>query len=851
MRVAGVYEWSRVAGRADTIWDWAKVLIRVGDRMWRGFWAVIEGRPGSTRRPVARLVLAIVMCLLAGAAAGPGHARAASGSLLPQERIVTRFVPLTAGTTLGGLSRGQPGRGLLLYYRRGEPLTSPSLVVQLWEGRGSAQPRARVYTAPVGRRFVPVQVLGGGRVVLQEGLRPSIDIQELGAAWVRNGFPNYDLNVAIYGPVQAMWGSGPLSGGSPGYVGRLGPHELAYHIIIRAAPDGEPLWDLRTLVPTFPGSGYVRGNYAQRECFTHISWGSSPSPDWPFVAFSGGFLQPSGEVVPPIVVNWSTGKVTTFSEVVSVRLQRCSYDFYSLTPILIGKNNKPDFESPWGLYNLAGSEHGYPSLVIRNEHFGANDPWSVGTDPQRLTAAPLNPRQTEDIRYSWADHPGNLLFNYKVDVFGFLPYSEYVPIAGGRSRVLAPPYGAYPSWVVGHRWPSTTFIDTNGGGYASSEGIYQWPAQSVGTRYWSGWSAVPNLKALGPLPVGLRGEYRVGTNHRPWLYGSNIDRKLHLLYAQGGLWNLGGGDVLRESNLTGGPYIDAWTLAKQVAAAGSNSKVPGPSYQTVSSLYELKGYLIYGGAHGIVIRKARGVSNSFRTLPPTNHASWVAFVHAVKPYRSGRNPRHLYTWVQAFRGSAFELPGARLVRVVAEARGFQLQVSLPATVHPSGELPGLKPLSGVREQVWLFASSPSGGQWEVAATVGPRLSAQGVGPAALRALHPGVLHVRVRDAGNVDWNGTVTVSHGDHVLVTRQMMIHGGSTALLSVAWSPAAAGAQTVSVRAAGLVVGRFAVLVASAQRAAIFRLGHLSGWNGWGAAMGLLLLSAGGVLAAWRRPW
>lgn len=776
------------------------------------------------------------------AAAAGTHASA------PASRAVLRadFLPMRpAGVTLAGLSRGAVGAGALVLYTANRGPNRPSVVVVLTHAAAGGNATARVYAAPPGVAWVPLR-LAHGRVTIEPGLSPALILRAQGGYWRRDGHPNYNLDVQVFGPVQAMWGSGPESGTSLGYVGELKPGELGYDITIRAQADGTPAWDLRQLVPPFPGEGFYRTNYAQRECPGHPAWGPTVERLWPYVSTSRGFLEPSGVIEPPIVVDWATGKVTMFGEVVSVRSERCSYDFYSLTRLRPGRVNRPDFESPWGLYDLSGQDRGLPSLIIRTQHFPSNDPWSTGDDPALLQGAPLDNRPTEDIRYSWADHPGNQLFNYKVDVYGDRAYPDVVSIAGGSLRVRAPAYAQYPGWVVDHRWPSTTFIDTNGGDYATSEGIYQWPAQSIGTRYWRGWSSRPRLSDLGGLLVGLRGEYRVGSSHRPWLYASNVDLRLHLLDAQGGLWNLGGGAYLVEGNLTGGPHIDSWTLERfrPSAVVVPHDKAP---HRVVSALDELDGFLLYSGPHGVTLRRAAGLHNGLRVLPPTDHATWLRFVAAVRPYRVGRNPRHLSTWIAAFSGPSASWSRATLRDVTATSTGFSAVLTAAQGGVVQQGLPGLSVPGPGR---WLLIWNRSrGGQWRIVPARGPAVHAVIIVPLNARALRPTHLRLLVTNEGNVPWAGTLWVITGSTTLYENAASVAGTGRLAVRLPWSPPAGGLTRVVVLAAGQRIGGGSVVVHASPRPGAARLFAVSGWDGWDTAMGAVLLGCVAVGFAWRR--
>lgn len=566
------------------------------------------------------------------------------------------FVSLTH-TSLKSLSQGGSGRGVLLYYNGKNPHTVLAVILK-------KRPKSSIATALVYDDLNPSQIEALKRNKRAQGIHPVLKMEAFGGWWVRNGKPNYNLDVSVYGSIYAMWGADP--GFSQSYLYKVHRSELLSTIEIRTGKHGIPLWDYRRLIPSFPNSGYLRVNYAQRESsVSHWTYLPSPSPQWPYIAYSGTFLQQTpNELNPPIVVNWKTGRVTRFSEVVSVRSQANGYDFYSLHSFSLNHVNRPDFESPWGFYNLAGKSEPLPNLIIRTQHYYAKDPFSVGTDPKLLLGKPLLNKPQEDVRYSWAVHPGNVAFDYKVDVYGFHSYNQVTSLAGGKIKVQAPSYQNYPSWVIGHRWPSTAFVEASPTGYRTSEGIYPWAAQDIGTPYWMGWSSQPSLKQFQSIPQGLRGEYRIGLNHHPTLYVSPIDDRLHLLYAQGGLWNLGHNYFLKEENLDGGPYINQWTLVQDIH--GKN--------KTISMVAALPGYLIYSSDDRISIKQVTYNPSLFTILPPTNKSTWSNFVHKTEAYRQGKNPHDLASWLNAF--PAKTISGVGIVKHISETpNAFTLEIT--------------------------------------------------------------------------------------------------------------------------------------------------------------------------------
>ena len=184
--------------------------------------------------------------------------------------------------------------------------------------------------------------------------------------------------------------------------------------------EGVPLWDLRSLIPDFPGRGYYRTNYVERRCATPLVLQPGVSPAWPFVAAAGSFEQERGKLLPPIVVDWQRARITYFSELVTARRQNCSYTSYSIEPLKLGTVNQANFETPFGFYDLSGQGQGVPNLIVRAQRFAANDPWSSTMDNDVQHGRPV-PREFATFRYSWRDDVGDQRWDYKVELLGSHP----------------------------------------------------------------------------------------------------------------------------------------------------------------------------------------------------------------------------------------------------------------------------------------------------------------------------------------------------------------------------------------------------------------------------------------------
>ena len=736
----------------------------------------------------------------------------ATAASVGSSRIEVRYFR-TSGGSLRNLVAGGVGSGVLDYYKVGLGWQSPSLLVQLSHSAKSKIALARVFDVSVASH--PLVRLQDGRIVVSSTFHPVLVMRAVGGWWKRGGKANYSLTVDAYGPMYAMWGG-------PTYPTKILPHELLARIVTHANSQGVPQWDFRQLVPQYPGDGVIRSNYAQRTGPGPLRFVSSVSPLWPYVAKSGYFTQPNGQMVPPIIVNWNTGKVTMFSEIVTVREQNDSYDFYSITPITVGKVNHPDFETPWGFYDLSGRGQGYPNLIIRNEHYFADDPYSVGIARYLLGTSGI-PKPNEVIRYTWADHPGNDYFNYMINVFGYNSYTTKVPIMNGRTWVVAPAYHSYPEWVIDHKWPITTFIDTNGGGYATSEGIYQWSSRTS-LRYLLGWTSHPNLSEFQSIIKGFRGEYRLGVARRPLLYMSPIDHEIHLLYAQVGLSNLGGGVILREENENGGPYLNVWQLWQMASSSVKHlgTKKRSRSLKEVAQLAIADGYAIDSGPKGVTIERLSNPSQSLGTIsPPTTHDTWLSFKHSVKTLGKGANPLDLADWVAAIPGVRMRIAHSTLRDLHITSNGFQFVLSESKPII-TGKVLGvtIPPSTGT----YVVRYSKGTGTWSVLPGSVPKLSASIRSTAQAKTLYPMNIAVAVTNHGSEPWDGPVRVAVGSEVLSSQTPWIGGGSKDSTAVTWDPSFSGSHEIRVYAGNKLIAQTAVDVAATGRGSISSLLSLS---------------------------
>lgn len=755
--------------------------------------------------------------------------------------ITVKYLSLS-GATLAQLSAGQSGSGVLAYYvnetdqEGAPPLGRPNLTVLLTKTPGARTSMAEIWDTSAGKGYVSITRQKSGHLVLNAPAVPTIMMTAIGGWWVRNGIPNYNLHIEITGQVCAMWGAGPDCGANPGYLGALTQGQSNFIIETRDPQRvGIPEWDLRTLVPPMPGSGVVRSSYAQRECASPFKRLPSPAPAWPYVVAQGTFLQSPGTFQPPIVVDWTQSRIVDFAELVTVRGQNCSYAFYSLTPITPGKLNTPDFEAPFAFYDLSHQGKGEPNLIIRSGHYYAGDPWLASELPpnQRSGAPPL-----ENIRYSWKQGVGDGKFDYKVDLFGTIPYNDHTEIAGDSAAVNAPAYDQLPQWVVDHSWPAATFIDTEGHSYATSEGLYDWPAQAPGLPYLLGLSDTPETSAFTPLPLGFRGEVNFDLHQRPFLYFSPVDGQLHLLGATQGTYQVNQTQHVEYRSLSGGDHIDDWKLFNGSKLIGELVQVPGG--------------LIYSANGRVSFLKANIPTEKFRALPPTDHASWVKLGQQLDANKRAFTADDLAAMFSQFSGLRTTIHVAIMSDFRMTASGYHFELYL----QPHYDLGGLAINGVTRTGSYAVSFTARTHEFNAAPLTSPDpVLTMTSFSANARALTPVGLRLNLQNPGTADAplaSLIVTVQHegSQPQLIAQQLLsLNGGSQKTVVASWTPTAAGNWIVNAKLylpRGKVVDHTTRFNATTPSAPGWRTVITAAWPAmpaWGYLLALVGLASLGV--------
>ncbi len=448
------------------------------------------------------------------------------------------------------------------------------------------------------------------------------------------------------------------------------------------------------------------------------------------------------------------------------------------------------FESPFAFYSMDETSR-YPHLLIRGSPFPEYS-------PPRLS-----------FRYSWKTSTSKEAeWQYSLDLAGS-GFSYDQPEQIGNYSFLGVHYDELPEWIVSKRWPMATFVEALSG-YGSSEGIYAYTAQASHNWPWlyEGHNErpdhfdVPYLEAgdmitltakseIG-LPEQFRGEYSLAYFHPPRLTFSPIDNRLHLWYAEGGVWNVEPGWILRMHNLSGGPDIEGWTLEQVPHQEPTRAELEDPPWwpralpgSEKESLYALDGYLIYSGPEGSELRRADYAPSLFTLSPPTDKPSWQAFRDRMKDFAGkGRDPTNLQSWLAAFPGDVLLASAGPIRDIRLTSDGFRFVVDLKAGHQLQPEISRQRRL-------------PTG---EYALTYDGRFSIEPLTPpapavvlrgATLTQLQPGALYVTLGNNGLEDVQGAtlelmaLSPDEQPGLIVTSTVHLLAGELLTSTLEWTP------------------------------------------------------------------
>lgn len=449
------------------------------------------------------------------------------------------------------------------------------------------------------------------------------------------------------------------------------------------------------------------------------------------------------------------------------------------------------FEAPFAWYRFDPQIGLRPNLIVRVEEF-----------PQGYTFANVPQVQRTSARLSWTGADFRT-WRYSLSVAGNHPLHERVLL--GQQPVDSVPYSRLPGWLTTQPWRAVSFVEATRG-LGGSEGIYAYSVEANPDLFpWiNGLAAVPpptfttpylgGLSIVSPhqLPEGYRGEYNLAYNRSPRLYVSPVDQRVHLERAAGGIWNLGGGYLLRMHNVNSGQRINAWLLERLPATERASTTPRATKSAPLQSLFALGGYLLYSDGQGAVIRQA--------TLPPEvavptpiNATRWRAFL-ARTPPQATRDPRNLRSWLRAFHGPGVAVPGGELRALRITPKGFRFVLTLPrASSWTVAALPGLQDLKAGQ---YVLSYDGAARRWAAVRATPPTI--HGVAQAVeARAFTPGKLTVTLRNGGTLDQSGPATLLvNGTVVKAWENLTVPGRGAVTQRLIWSPGQAGTAHFTLR-------------------------------------------------------
>lgn len=506
--------------------------------------------------------------------------------------------------------------------------------------------------------------------------------------------------------------------------------------------------------------------------------------------------------IPVISVDWPSAQIVGF------RLAGypigSGYWINSRKPIFDAHVNPVDHEAPHAWYDLAQDHDPFPDLNIRLFDVPSDD----------------STRRWQEIRYSWnVWNPGTLIWDYKLGFLDYHPITDTVAFDAFELQMV--PYERLPFWVTERTWRLSTFVARETGRRMSSEGIYAWtpwegvdptdpnnPGRAVrraAQAYASGIAVESPAGYFTDIERGYRGEYNFARPSNGALYYSPVDRRLHLLGAEAGVFRLDDGRRLVYGNDNGDDYLDRWVLY-------DGDAIQAQLFQTLS-------HLVLADDQGVAIRETSVPWSEFTILPPRDPAEWERFRSVLALHPTEVQAADLRAMFSRHTGRTWQVSKAQLhdFRPTADGFRFVIEAASGATiVNPDGA-----PSSSLSPGRYLVA-------WRGRLQIEP-LTVQPTPPRLSLMVNqdietgaPTLLLVSTRHANLLDTPVlTMKVSverNGDlHDLWQREVVIRADEPLQVPVSWTPSSPGDWRVEVRlqdAEGRTVARLTQMLTVSAR-------------------------------------
>ncbi len=693
--------------------------------------------------------------------------------------------------------------------------TDEGLVAELWDDR-TGDGRVLHQIAPT--------------LELLDSPFPTVRVLARDGWWQRADRSNFNLHLTVDGPLRASFSA-------PAFLEFLRHDgEPDFTITVRDTTNsGRPDWQW---VDAWPKAPETSGP-ARLEAIQNVADDEYPITGrifWYLLGSGNQYNKDYHVSPPPIKMDWSTGQLAVVGEFVASRFNDEVWFMYSQYRPTLTEAVPASFESPFGFYDLAQDDDGYPELQIR----------MVANPPRNLYIADSNDSWTQQIRYSW-DQDNTTTWDYKLELFGQHPIETITHLPDFAVQMIA--YEQLPQWVVERTWSSDfVAVEQTPLPYWTSEGIYETPTDTSQMLAYNLGNTAEQPQRSVDLPVGMRHESTdLAQTYQPYLYFSPIDRKLHLRHATQGAWDLGDAQALYYANLNGDAYLDQWLWLQNTGDADN--------YRTISrQLNVTDSHLIYSdsAAEQVLLRAVTVPPSLFETLPPTNHAEWQQLGSQLDQHQRDLDPHNLRATFDQFAGDLLTLNGARLRDFrFTDGGGFRFVLTALPHFSPRGADAAL--FAGLASGEYLVAYTD---QLQITPLTPPdltltlHLAAQGD---TLPRLAP--RGIELSNAGIADANGLtlyVEAQQGEQrvPVLEQRVGVHGMEQQWVALDWQPTQQGAWTIVARLFDQDQQQVAhtqqtVTLGATAATAPAHILHLSSNTGVWWQAPLLLLVIGGVIA------
>lgn len=617
--------------------------------------------------------------------------------------------------------------------------------------------------------------------------RPTIRVRAPDGWWVDGAdgrAVNYNLDLSIDGQVYTIFG------GSEKLVGYLATDGVTDYTVSVRDPDtdGRPDYEFRRVRLAADLAQTIRRSRAFERTAIMVNAKDNEPPlrpwlPWPHVGpVTYGYLTNSymPSSLPAIQLNWETGLIETVGEFVRSRGNDNQWFTYAFAELVPGQANVLDFEAPFAFYRIGEGQANTPDLAVRVTHVLPFSSYLyAGGYSEPITG----------VRYTWSQFNGSRWHHYKLGLLGHHAPTETLSFKEFELKTYAP-YETLPQWLTDQTWGGITFVaDMNGRvePQGVGEGVNEWDVDALSARafynYFAGTerSRAKAIRGTVDIDRGYRGEYLLAPNQPVSLYLSPIDQQLHLRDAEGGLWNMGGGQHMRYRDRNRDGYVDMWSLLEVPPQEGRPAVVK-------QRLFSTGKYLIYANDEAVTIKRTSISPYLFQTAPPTDERGWQVLRRRLETQVRESFAGDLAALQTSFVGPTLRLSGATLGTFRA-LRGSSFSFVLDV---PRAEPADPAALPAVRAGRQLYRYDGSRDAWTVEPVKVAMLSARLDTGSALAAFEPATLRLRLTNPGNVRMAGRAQLRIGSEtVRVWSPLQLPGGaSSAETTVVWSPTAVGA-------------------------------------------------------------